>query len=124
MQLTLENPDHEFFLRAADGTLARVNDRTLARSFVIAPDRLLEDWDVTDAARLGPEALEPLLAMEPAVVLLGTGERQVFPPAAAMAAGLRRGVGIEVMTNAAAARTFNVLAGEGRKVVAGFILPG
>ncbi len=124
MQLTLENPDHEFFLRAADGTLARVNDRTLARSFVIAPDRLLEDWDVTDAARLGPEALEPLLAMEPAVVLLGTGERQVFPPAAAMAAGLRRGVGIEVMTNAAAARTFNVLASEGRKVVAGFILPG
>ncbi|MEG3156542.1 Mth938-like domain-containing protein [Lysobacter zhanggongensis] len=124
MQLTLENPDHEFFLRAADGTLARVNDRTLARSFVIAPDRLLEDWDVTDAARLGPEALEPLLEMEPAVVLLGTGERQVFPPAAAMAAGLRRGVGIEVMTNAAAARTFNVLASEGRKVVAGFILPG
>ena len=124
MQLTLENPDHEFFLRAADGTLARVNDRTLARSFVIAPDRLLEDWDVSDAARLGPEALEPLLAMEPAVVLLGTGERQVFPPAAAMAAGLRRGVGIEVMTNAAAARTFNVLASEGRKVVAGFILPG
>ena len=124
MQLTLENPDHEFFLRAADGTLARVNDRTLARSFVIAPDRLLEDWDVTDAARLGPEALAPLLAMEPAVVLLGTGERQVFPPAAAMAAGLRRGVGIEVMTNAAAARTFNVLASEGRKVVAGFILPG
>ena len=57
-------------------------------------------------------------------VLLGTGERQVFPPAAAMAAGLRRGVGIEVMTNAAAARTFNVLASEGRKVVAGFILPG
>ena len=124
MQLTLENPDHEFFLRAADGTLARVNDRTLARSFVIAPDRLLEDWDVTDAARLGPEALDPLLAMEPAVVLLGTGERQVFPPAAAMAAGLRHGVGIEVMTNAAAARTFNVLASEGRKVVAGFILPG
>ena len=124
MQLTLENPDHEFFLRAADGTLARVNDRTLARSFVIAPDRLLEDWDVTDAARLGPEALEPLLEMEPAVVLLGTGERQVFPPAATMAAGLRRGVGIEVMTNAAAARTFNVLASEGRKVVAGFILPG
>ena len=28
------------------------------------------------------------------------------------------------MTNAAAARTFNVLAGEGRRVVAGFLLPG
>ena len=39
-----------------------------------------------------------------------------------MAACLRQGVGLEVMTNAAAARTFNVLAGESRKVVAGFLL--
>jgi uncharacterized protein len=53
---------------------------------------------------------------------LGTGERQVFPSAAVMAACLTRGIGIEVMTNAAAARTFNVLAGEGRRVVAGFLL--
>ena len=54
--------------------------------------------------------------------MLGTGAAQVFPPAAVMAACLSRGIGIEVMTNAAAARTFNVLAGEGRRVVAGFIL--
>jgi hypothetical protein len=39
-----------------------------------------------------------------------------------MAACLRAGVGLEVMTNAAAARTFNVLAGEcARRVVAGFV---
>ena len=57
-------------------------------------------------------------------VLLGTGERQRFPSPAAMAAMLTRGIGIEVMDNAAAARTFNVLANEGRRVVAGFLLPG
>ena len=62
-----------------------------------------------------------LLALEPEVVLLGTGATQVFPPAAAMAACLGRGVGLEVMNNAAAARTFNVLASEGRRVVAGFL---
>ena len=56
-------------------------------------------------------------------MLLGTGARQVFPPAAALAACLRRGVGIEVMSNAAAARTYTVLAGEGRRVVAGFLFP-
>ena len=37
-----------------------------------------------------------------------TGDRQVFPPAAVMAACLRQGVGLEVMTNAAAARTFSL----------------
>ena len=123
MQLTLEQPDHEFFLRGADGSGARVNDRLLDRSFVIAPDRLIEDWRVTDARALLPGDMEPLLSLQPEVLLLGSGASQVFPPTAVMAACLGRGVGIEVMTNDAAARTFNVLAGEGRRVAAGFILP-
>ena len=123
MQLTLEQPDHEFFLRGADGSGARVNDRVLDRSFVIAPDRLIEDWRVTDARALLPGDMEPLLSLQPEILLLGSGASQVFPPAAAMAACLGRGIGIEVMTNDAAARTFNVLAGEGRRVAAGFILP-
>lgn len=122
MQLTLERPDHEFFLRGADGQVALVNDRRLSASFVLAPDTLVEDWQVTDARTLSPEQLEPVLALSPEVVLLGSGATQVFPPAATLAACLGRGIGLEVMTNAAAARTFNVLAGEGRRVVAGFIL--
>ena len=39
-----------------------------------------------------------------------------------MAACLSRGIGLEAMDNAAAARTFTVLAGEGRRVVAGFLI--
>ena len=125
MQLNLEHPDQEFVLRGADGTLAVVNDRRLASSFVIAPDRLIEDWPATDPRALTAADLEPLLAQDPEVVLLGTGAVQVFPAAAVMAACMSRGIGLEVMNNAAAARTFNVLAGEGRRVVAGFILqPG
>ena len=65
-----------------------------------------------------------VLALEPEVILLGSGATQVFPPAAVLAHCLRRGVGMETMTNAAAARTFNVLAGEGRRVVVAFVLPG
>lgn len=122
MQLNLEHPDHEFLLRGADGVIAVVNDRRLTASFFLSPDRLVEGWDATDARTLGPGQLEALLELAPEVVLLGTGATQVFPPAAAMAACLGRGVGLEVMNNAAAARTFNVLASEGRKVVAGFLL--
>lgn len=122
MQLTHEIPDYSYALRGADGRSARVNDRVLTESFILSPDRLVEQWTVDSGAPLPPEALAPLLALDPELVVLGTGERQVFPPAATMAACLARGIGIEVMTNAAAARTFNVLAGEGRRVVAGFIL--
>ena len=122
MQLNLEHPDQEFVLRGADGALAVVNDRRLASSFIIAPDRLIEDWPVTDSRTLTAVDLEPLLAQDPEVVLLGTGATQVFPAAAVMAACMVRGIGLEAMGNAAAARTFNVLAGEGRRVVAGFIM--
>lgn len=122
MQLNLEHPDHAFLLRGADGHQAMVNDRRLTGSFVIAPDRLIEAWNVTDARTLAAADLAPLLALEPEVILLGTGREQVFPPAAVMAACLARGIGFEAMSNAAAARTFNVLASEERRVVAGLIL--
>lgn len=122
MQLSHELPDYAFALRSADGSLARVNDRTLSASFILSPQQLVEDWPAHDSAALVPDDLAPMLALQPEVILLGTGHRQVFPPAAVMAACLRQGVGLEVMTNAAAARTFNVLAGESRKVVAGFLL--
>lgn len=122
MQLNLEHPDHEFLLRGADGSLAVVNDRHLTSSFIVSPDRLVDAWTVNDPRALTATDLEPLLALDPEVVLLGTGANQVFPPPAVMAACLSRGVGLEVMNNAAAARTFNVLAGEGRRVVAGFVL--
>jgi len=122
MQLNHELPDYAFALRAADGRSARVNDRQLHASFILAPNQIIEDWGVAQADALTPEDMAPLLALSPELVLLGTGENQVFPSAAVMAACLTRGIGIEVMNNPAAARTFNVLAGEGRRVVAGFLL--
>ena len=125
MLLTLENPDFRYFLRgvSADGVL--VNENRIARSFILTPMTLIEDWRPTGIGDLAAVDMEPLLALQPSLVLLGTGPRQRFPSAAVMAACLTRGIGIEVMDNAAAARTFNVLATEGRNVVAGFLLdPG
>ncbi len=124
MQLHQEKPDYEYVLRGANGAAALVNERTLRRSFIVAPDALVEDWPVDDAAAMSPEDLAPLLALQPEVVILGTGASQVFVPPATQAACLQRGVGLEVMTNPAAARTYSVLAGEGRRVVAGFIIRG
>jgi uncharacterized protein len=124
MQLNLEQPDYRYFLRGADGSSALVNQQRLLRSFIVAPDALVENWPVTEARAMVPADLDALLALAPELILLGTGAIQVFPPAIVLAACLRHGVGLEVMTNAAAARTYSVLAGEGRRVAAGFVLPG
>ena len=123
MQLTLERPDYRYFLRGADGDGALVNDRRLTASFVLAPDALVVDWPVRDARTMATADLDALLALQPELIVLGTGTTQAFPPAAVMAACLQRGIGLEVMANAAAARTYAVLAGEGRRVVAGFLFP-
>ena len=123
MQLNLERPDYAWFLRGADGQHALVNDRLLDRSFAMSPDTLVEDWPVTDASALAPDDLAPLLALQPELIVLGTGPSQRFPPAAVLHAALSRGVGLEAMDNAAAARTYSVLAGEGRKVVVAFVFP-
>ncbi len=122
MQLSEDRPDYEFALRAADGRHAKVNDRVLSRSFILAPDRLVEDWPVADLAGLQPADMDAVLALSPALVLLGTGGRQGFPEPAVLAACLTRGIGLEAMGNDAAARTYNVLAAEGRKVVLAMIL--
>ena len=123
MQLHFERPDYTWALRGADGTHVLVNERALTRSCIVSPETLLEHWPVTDARAMQPADLDALLDLRPELVLLGTGGEQVFPPAAVLAACLMRGIGLEVMTNAAAARTYSVLAGEGRRVVAGFLLP-
>lgn len=124
MQLSQENPDFRYVLRGISEAGVLVNQDTLGTSFMLTPDRLVPDWRPTSATDLQPSDMDAVLALQPALVLLGTGPRQRFPAAAVMAALLTRGVGIEVMDSAAAARTFNVLATEGRRVVAAFLLPG
>lgn len=124
MLLTLENPDFRYSLRGVNSDGVLVNENRLATSFILSPHELIPGWRPRSVQELLPADLDPVLALEPTVVLLGSGASLRFPAAEVMAACLTRGIGIEVMDNAAAARTFNVLATEARRVVAAFLLPG
>jgi len=122
MQINLERPDYSHILYQANGQQARVNEQLLTGSFVLAPNQLIEDWPPSCVAELTAQHMQTLLQLNPAIVILATGEKQIFPHASIMAMCLSRGIGIEIMNNTAAAGTFNVLAGENRRVVAGFML--
>ncbi|MEO5811414.1 MAG: Mth938-like domain-containing protein [Rhodanobacter sp.] len=123
MDLALDRPEGYLFVRRVEAHHVTLADRDLTRSFLLAPDRAIEDWPVDNAAMLDESHVAALLELQPELVVLGTGERQIFPAAAFMAGFLRKGIGVEVMDNAAAARTYNLLASESRHVLAGFILP-
>lgn len=120
MQLSQELPDFRYVLRAVRPDSILVNDTELRSSFVLSPEALITDWSPSHP--LCGSDMQAALDLKPELVLLGTGEQQHFPPADVMAACLTRGIGIEVMDNHAAARTFTVLAGEGRRVVVAFLL--
>jgi uncharacterized protein len=118
MRFTQESSSGINVIRAYGGGELRVNENAyrgaviLSASTVLAEPNIqkLEDLIAIDASRV--------LALEPELVLLGTGTRQIFPASSFGAQFLRAGVGFEVMDTGAACRTFNVLVGEQRRVVA------
>lgn len=124
MQLSHEHAEGYLYFRSCAPDAVTVVDRVLTRSFLLAPDRIVEDWPVVSIDQFDVAAADLIAALDPEVVLLGTGTRQMFPPREAQVALLRRRIGIEIMDNAAACRTYNLLAGEGRRVLAAIMLPG
>ena len=124
MLLTEQRNEQQLFVRKADATAVVVIDRVFSTSLLLSTTEAVGDFPARTVDQLDAAAVEKILALQPEVVLLGTGTRVIFPAQAVLGAFLKRGIGLETMDNAAAARTFNVLAGEGRKVVAAFLLPG
>lgn len=105
-------------IRSVSGSTIRINDESYSESVVLTAEDLLGNWHNTPVADLAESHFDAVFAAGPEVVLLGTGAENVFPPRELMFAFARKGIGLEVMDTAAAARTFNVLANEGRRVAA------
>lgn len=95
-----------------------VNGEPHAQSIALTTAAIIENWQPKPIAELSDSDFESVLETAPEIILLGTGPSSVFPPRELMFAFARRGIGLECMDTAAAARTFNVLANEGRQVAA------
>jgi uncharacterized protein len=122
MKFTLESSSRVNLVRAYSRAELKIGEEHVRSSCIVSADRLLTDWPPArfDALRL--EHLQAIFDLQPEVVLLGTGERQRFPPADIRAAFSARRVGLEVMDLGAACRTYNILVQEERKVIAALFL--
>jgi len=80
-------------------------------------------WDVVSPDDLTPGHFERCLELKPALVIFGSGSKLQFVKPALYRALIEHRIGFETMDTAAACRTYNVLASEGRAVVAALILP-
>lgn len=118
MEFNLEVPQNQFFVRSVSEQGIRVHQDYFNQPFILSGQRIVPDWDVTTVEDINEASLQALFDLQPEVILIGTGSTQVFLPPATQVHFFRRNVGFEVMTTDAACRTFNVLASEGRQVVA------
>ena len=92
-------------------------------SLAVAPGEILADWRCASIDALDATTLAPLHALHPEVLVIATGATVAFPDAAALHPLMRSGVGVEVMNDGAAIRTFNVLLSEERNVVLALVRP-
>ncbi len=109
-------------IRAIREDAIQVGEHWHSGNFIVAPDAIVPDWSPRNMALLDERHLEAVWSLEPELVLLGSGSTIEFPAPRVLAVGPARGIGMEVMDTAAACRTYNILASEGRKVAAALII--
>ncbi|MGE5338320.1 MAG: Mth938-like domain-containing protein [Gemmatimonadota bacterium] len=98
-----------------------VNQVRHSGNLILTPDQPVESWSAESFDALRVEDFELILALRPEIVLVGTGSRQRFPHPRLTRPLLDAHVGVEAMDTRAACRTYNILMGEGRRVVAVFL---
>lgn len=80
------------------------------------------DWRCASFAELGAAHFAQLVDLDAELVIFGSGATLRFPQPAWLTPLMARRIGVETMDTQAACRTYNILAGEGRNVVAALLL--
>lgn len=79
-------------------------------------------WNCTNFSALTLAHFESIVELEPELLIFGSGKSLVFPEPQWLSPLANRRIGIETMDTQAACRTFNILAAEGRHVIAALLL--
>jgi len=99
-----------------------VAGQRIDHSVVLHSDGTRQPWPCERFEALTAAHFEPLAQMRPELVLFGSGRRLRFARPGWLRPLAQAGIGLESMDTAAACRTWNILAGEGRRVVAALLL--
>ncbi|MNC85099.1 hypothetical protein D3C83_06760 [compost metagenome] len=97
-------------------------NRTRHEKCVLVTPQEVAEWKVTAFDVLTAADFGFIADLKPEIVVFGTGAIQRFPRPDLARALAAAGVGVEIMDTRAACRTYNILASEGRKVVAAILL--
>lgn len=79
-------------------------------------------WNCPRFERLTAEHFAQLASLKPELVIFGSGSHLQFPPPTYLQSLMAHRIGLETMDTLAACRTYNILAAEGRHVIAALLI--
>jgi uncharacterized protein len=120
----------KFHLATASGNIVtglgpgwvRIGATDYRENLVLTPATIATGFAPAGFDGLEEADFQRLLAHKPEVVLFGTGQAIRFPHPRLTRALTDARIGLEVMDTPAACRTFNILAAEGRSVIAALLV--
>ena len=99
-----------------------VNKTPYSQALIVQPDGEVMVWPVEESLDLTEDHFSIISGLQPELVIIGTGKKQVFLNPKILQPLIKAKIGFEMMDSQAACRTYNILMGEGRKVLAAIIL--
>ena len=122
MELQLENDPLGYRVGSCVNNTVAIGEVHYTTSLIVTPEKVVRDWPPQHPGGLTIDDFGIILALEPELILVGTGNSLRFPDSVILKGVIRVGIGIDFMDSRAACRTYNILAAEGRHVAAGIII--
>jgi len=121
MKLHADKADRYAITACGEGWVA-INGQRHEHSLQLNTADGVQAWGCDRFEDLSPAHFESLLDSQPELVLFGSGRRLRFVRPALLQSLYAQRIGVETMDTAAACRTFNILAGEGRRVTVALLI--
>ena len=121
MKLQPDKSDVQTLTAHGPGWVA-VNGERIESSVVIGAHGERFAWDCTSFDQLAAVHFDQLASLGAELIIFGSGARIRFPKPAWLAPLMATRTGVETMDTPAACRTYNILASEGRHVVAALLI--
>ncbi|RQO63287.1 hypothetical protein DBR47_01710 [Paucibacter sp. KBW04] len=122
MKFQLDEPQGGNSISRHDGRNVWVNGVQHSASLLVPWRGEAQAWALTRFEDLTEAHFEQVLACKPELVIFGSGSRIRFAKPALYQSLIQARIGVETMDLAAACRTYNVLASEGRTVLAALLI--
>ena len=123
MKINADLPEVHSITGCGPGWIGIGNEK-ITESVILSSRGLRIAWPCARFEDLTPEHFAQLAPLEAELVVFGSGARTRFAKPQWLQPLMARQIGVESMDTHAACRTFNILAGEGRHVIAALVLEG